>query len=251
MALAARGDYVEGLAEAERALIRARETNNLRSIGVAHLVLSGVCRLGGDSGEMLAHSCAAIDAAEESGDWLDVYVGHGLRAWAESRLGRHDAATASMARSKEVGQRLGGGLILSDVFTAAEAEIALNAGRVEDALALAEAAVAAATTVGNLFAEGLAHCTWGRALVAVDRPRWDEAVAHLAASLQALESGEDRLDAARTHLAWGQLCRDRGDIDGAREHLEQAAAQFEASALPAELERARAVLATLRSPAPR
>lgn len=50
-------------------------------------------------------SCAAIDAAEASGDWLDVYVGHGLRAWTESRLGRHDAAVASMARSKEVGGR--------------------------------------------------------------------------------------------------------------------------------------------------
>jgi tetratricopeptide (TPR) repeat protein len=249
MALAARGAYLEGLAEGERALARAREMNNPRSIGVTHLVLSGVCRLGGDTAGMLAHSCAAIDAAERAGDWLDVYVGFGLRAWAESRLGRHDAAIASMAHSKEVGQRLGGGIILSDLFTAAEAEIALNAGRVEDALVLAEAAVAAATTVGNLFAEGLAHCTWGRALITLDPPRRDEAVAHLAASLQALDSGGDRLDAARTHLAWGQLCRDQGDDDQAREHLEQAVAQFEASGLPLELERARAILATLSSPA--
>ena len=56
---------------------------------------------------------------------------------------------------------------------------------------------------------------------------------------------ETGLEAARTHVAWGQFLRDRGDLAAAHEHLERAAAQFEASGLTEELERTRRALADL------
>ena len=56
------------------------------------------------------------------------------------------------------------------------------------------------------------------------------------------------MEAVGSHLAWGSLCRDRGDLAAAREHWEQAAAQFEASGLVQELERIRTLLADLESP---
>ena len=144
-----------------------------------------------------------------------------------------------MAQHAAIAQRLGGQLVWNDWFAAASAEIALNAGRPAEAIALAQSALTSARSVGGIFAEGLARRVWGLALVAGDSPRWDEATEHLAAALQAFELGEAFLEMARTHVKWGLVCRDRGDIAAAREHFEQAAGQFEASGLAQELEHVR------------
>lgn len=48
--------------------------------------------------------------------------------------------------------------------------------------------------------------------------------------MQLLLSGEILVEVARTQVAWGLLCRDHGDMTSAQGYLEQAAAQFEASA---------------------
>jgi hypothetical protein len=50
-----------------------------------------------------------------------------------------------------------------------------------------------------------------------------------------LLSGESLLEAARTHVTWGLLYRDRGDLAPAQGHFLEAAAQFEASGLKGEL----------------
>jgi hypothetical protein len=73
----------------------------------------------------------------------------------------------------------------------------------------------------------------------------DGAEEHLAAILRCFEEGQAQLEAARTRAVWGHLLRDRGDLTAAREHLEKAAAQFEASGLTEELERTRHLLAGL------
>lgn len=90
---------------------------------------------------------------------------------------------------------------------------------------------------------GLAQRVWGQALMQL--ARWEEAEAHLAASVQTLLSGENLLEAARTQVAWGLLSRERGDQASAQGHLEQAVAQFEASGLTRELEMVRTYLAQL------
>jgi hypothetical protein len=59
--------------------------------------------------------------------------------------------------------------------------------------------------------------------------------AHLNASVQSFEHGENWLEAARTHAAWGSICRERGDEAAARSHLAPAAKQFAASGLTIEL----------------
>jgi tetratricopeptide (TPR) repeat protein len=100
-------------------------------------------------------------------------------------------------------------------------------------------ALAAHGNYARGVAEGLARRVWGLALVADDLPRWDEAAEHLAAALQAFELGEAFLEVARTHVAWGRICHERGDSAAALDHFEKAAAQFEASGLMEELERAR------------
>ena len=75
--------------------------------------------------------------------------------------------------------------------------------------------------------------------------RCEEAEMHLKASVQVLLSGEILLEVARTRVAWGLLCRDRGDSTAARGHFEQAAAQFKASGLTGELETVQSYLAQM------
>lgn len=195
---------------------------------------------------MLEASRAIIEAAEQSGDRVYIYAGLGYRAWAESRLGQHEAATESMTRSKAIARDLGPRLIVADWLAVANSEIALNAGRAEEVLALAEQALSVAKTVGSVFTQGLAHRVWGQGLFRLAAPRLDEAESHLTESLELLESGEAWLDAARTHLAWGELCQMRRDTTGARDHLEKAFSQFEKSGLSDRLARTRELIQQLR-----
>jgi tetratricopeptide (TPR) repeat protein len=142
---------------------------------------------------------------------------------------------------------LGRPLVHADLLAAANAETAYGAGHVRQAIDLAERAVGIAQERGAIFAEGLARRAWGQALAALAPPQWDEAEAQLAHSLRLLEAGQARLEAARTHEAWGAVCRDRGDIAATRAHWEQAAAQWEVSGLDHELARTQALIESLAS----
>lgn len=239
------GDYAAGLAEGLANLARARALNDPRGLTLSHVYLVWVSFLGGDLPRTREAAEATRPAADQSGDRLWLYLSLGFHAWTESRLGDPAAAEAIWASFQALGQSIGHGLPYQDWWAAAAAEIALGSGWVEEALGLAKQAVTFAHAVGGLFAEGVAERVWGQALAAVQPALWDDAVAHLAASLRCFEEGGARLEAARTHVAWGRLLRDRGDPSAARDHLEQAAAQFEASGLTDELERTRALLTNL------
>jgi len=239
MALATSGQYAAGMAQGERSLARAQEMKGFTGIAMSHICLSMISLMGGEIGRMLEESRTTVEVAEQSGNRFMAYLGYGFRGWAESRLGRHEAAMKSMAQSQAISQSLGGKLLLTDWLAAAHAEIVLAAGRVEEALTLAEEAVNIASSAGGLFAEGLAHRVCGQTLATLNPPRWDEAEMHFTASLHALESCEAIPEAARTHLAWGLLCRDRGDSITALKHFEAATLQFETAGLTRELERTR------------
>jgi tetratricopeptide (TPR) repeat protein len=150
----------------------------------------------------------------------------------------------SMEHAQRAGSRLGGQFAFQDTFAAVTAELLLAAGQVEEALARAEAVVELANEVGGILSVGIAQRVWGQVLAHLSR--WEEAEIHLVESWQTLLSGEILLEAARTQVVWGLLCRDRGDLVSAQEHFEQAAAQFEASGLTRELETVHRYLAQMR-----
>ncbi len=54
---------------------------------------------------------------------------------------------------------------------------------------------------------------WGEALARCSPPRLNDADEHFAASLRAREEGDSRLEAAHTHVAWGKMLRERGDVE--------------------------------------
>jgi class 3 adenylate cyclase/tetratricopeptide (TPR) repeat protein len=241
ISVVARGDYHRGVAEAQRALDRAQELHDQAIIGSNHILLCVTHVLNERMETLAAAAQEAVDAAERSGEQVILYAGLAFRGWARGRLGHHPAARRDLEQSNAIGAGLGR-LILSDWFAVARADIVLAAGSIDQALALARQAVGVAEQVGSVFTEGLAHRVWAQALAAATPPRWDEAEAHMATSLRALESGEARLPAAHAHLVWGQLCRSRQDTAVALDHLRAAADQFARSQLDEELRQARRLI---------
>jgi tetratricopeptide (TPR) repeat protein len=245
IALSMSGDCAAGVAEVQRALARSKEISSLRDIAMSNVHLSVAYIYAGDLPHGIEAGRKGAEAGQQSKERIFVCLGNAWRAWAEGRAGDFEDAAASMARSQAVIQEVSGQIIATDWIAAINAEIALGMGCFEDALALAERAISIAQKMGGIFAEGLARQVQGQALAALDPPRWGEAEAQLTEGLRLLESGQQRVEAARTHVAWGTVCRDRGDLAATREHWEQAAVQFEASDLLQELERIHALLSDL------
>jgi tetratricopeptide (TPR) repeat protein len=244
-ALAARGQYVAGLADLHEALDRARAIHYPTGIAASCSVLGFAHIFGGEPHKAVEVARTGADVAQGANEWVYVYSGCGVQAWAYARLGDYAAAEERVARRRETAERLGGRLVLAPVFAAADAELALQTGRVAEAITLAEALAATSRASGESLAVGLAERTWGLALAALEPPDWAGAEAHLATSLATFEADDSRLEMAHTHVAWAEICRAQGDPLAAQHRLDQAAAQFRESGLPWELER----IAALRSAA--
>jgi tetratricopeptide (TPR) repeat protein len=233
--LAARGDYRGGLAKVEHALTRAKELHLLSSVSLAYSLLANVHLMGGDVQQMLAASHAAVQIGVESSNILPTYSGYATGAWAESRLGQHAAAHASIAQAEAITKKFGGHFLIDDWLTAIKTELAFNEGKIEETLMRAEEAVNLARSLDSHFAEALAQRIWAQALAATNSSPWIEIEKHLARSLSLLEAGDARIEVARTHVVWGKLLQTRGESNAAHEHFEKAAAQFQTSGLSAEL----------------
>jgi tetratricopeptide (TPR) repeat protein len=247
VALTMMGHCRAGLIETQGALARAREMNSPTEVAMISLHLILIHLFSGDLPRAIEAGLQTVETAQRSGDQVYTYLGQGLLAWSQGRAGRFKAAQASMDRSQAAARELGRSLQLADWLAVANAEIALGMGRIEETLALAQEALRKAQEMSGTFTEGLARRVWGQALAALTPPHWDEAVGLMADSLRMLESGQSWLAAARTHVAWGIVCRNRGHVDAAREHWEIATAQWEKSDLPWELEKVQVLMATLPS----
>jgi class 3 adenylate cyclase/tetratricopeptide (TPR) repeat protein len=237
VAIAAGGDYERGLAVMRQGLDRAVELGGWNLIASTRTLLCAVYLVNERMHELAVAAREAIEASERSGEQVILCVGLGFRSWAEGRLGDHASALAGMERSRKIATGLGK-VLLGDWFAVARADVALCAGQVGTAVALAEEAVTAAKQTDDVFSGGLAHRVWARALAVAVPPQYGAAQAHLATSLELLESGRARLQAAHTHMVWGDICRDLGDFPAAIGHFGAALRQFTESLLEEESERA-------------
>jgi DNA-binding SARP family transcriptional activator/predicted ATPase len=241
------GRYDEGLAAIQRARAWAEEMEAATEISQGYHFLTSAYTESGDWHRSIEAARQTVETVNESGGPVYLYVGYFFQSWAACYARQYAAATASAAQAQRLVEHAGEPFIHRDWLAAVHALSAFGAGRIQEAVALAQRAVGVAQEVGGIFAEGLARRAWGQALAALEPPHWEEAAAQLAHSLRLFESGQARLEAARTHVAWGIVCRDRGDLDGARAHWERAVAQWETSRLDYELARTEALLEDLAS----
>ncbi|MBE3560315.1 MAG: AAA family ATPase [Ktedonobacteraceae bacterium] len=243
-ALAARGQYAAGVTQGQRAVERARQAGEIENHYGLHArhFLSIILMSGDDCSQALEANEQVVREAERIGDWLLVYWACAFRAWAEGRLGKHEEALQSLAHARTAGNRLGEHIMGQDLLEGVTAAVLLAAGRVDEALAHARATVELAREeVGSFLSEGIAERVLGQALA--HRSRWEEARAHLAASVQAFLAGEALLEAARTQMVWGLLCRDHGEEAEALAHFEQALARFKSAGLTRACQTAQEYLA--------
>ena len=183
-------------------------------------------------------------AAKEAEEWGYHCLAFGFQGWMEARLGQFEKAASSMRQHhKLLDEKFGGHFILADWIVVGRAELAFSMGQVQEAIDWAAQAATMAHAYGGIFPEGLARQVWGQALATHEQ--FDESESQLAESLRLFDLGQARLEAARTHAAWGTVCRERGNLAAARQHWEQTAAQFEKSGLARELEQTRELMATL------
>lgn len=236
VSLAMRGQTAAGLAQVERALARAEETQNAFGITQSRGFLMFVYFELGDVSRLLGESQRTIEAAARSGHSVYFALGLGFRALAESRLGRDADAQETLSQAYEVKAKYGAQVMMADWLAVISMEVLYNAGRIREALSHADETMAVAQSCGGIFAEGWARRIWAHALAKLESPPWDEAEKHFAESVRLFESGEARVQAARTHAAWGKLLGGRGEINAAREHLENAMTQFKESGLERELD---------------
>jgi class 3 adenylate cyclase/tetratricopeptide (TPR) repeat protein len=243
--VAGMGNWRQGLSEAQDALAKSDEFKSLTGIGVSQNCIGYAYFFGGELQRAMDAARAAVEAAEQSKDLIYHCVGYSLWAWAAGRMGQLDVAEEKMARSLEVAEKLGGKVIMGDVSMAARSEIALYRGNWNEAIALAQKTLEVAQMTGAVWSAGVAYRVWGLALVNLDPPRWEEAEKHLTDSISALEteSGRNQLEAARTHAAWGKVCRDRGNTATAHTHWEEANRQFTESEAFQEIRKVNELLA--------
>jgi DNA-binding SARP family transcriptional activator/predicted ATPase len=240
----AQWDYEAGLAEVLGVLERAQELNYLSEFVFAQLIVAGTYFLSGNALESALQTIIrCVENARQCALWGYVFIGLGWKGWIEARLGQLEAAETSMAEAQVVlHEKLGGQYVVADQITAARAELALIKGDFPEAIELAQTALSMAQASGNIFAAGIARGVLGQALARLEPLQWEQAEEQMAESLHLLESGQMRLYAARTRVAWGKMCRERGDLESARQHWLKAAAQFEASKLSEDLEQVQVLI---------
>jgi tetratricopeptide (TPR) repeat protein len=241
---AMRGEIQAALAQTSSALARVHELGTLAGVADSYVLSAMALMQAGEYAKALNAARASIEHAQQLGDQLVMYIALNWRAWAELRLGALDAASAGFSQARHVAAVVGGQLVFADWFKAAEAELELAVGAPENALARAQGALEFGQTVGSVYSKALAHRLCGQALIA--QRQFDAACEHWNEALQMLETGDARLEIARTRAVWGDLLARRGEFDSARAYFEQAAAQFEASGLTRELGAARQRLAELK-----
>jgi tetratricopeptide (TPR) repeat protein len=243
--LAMTGRYQEGIRRLEPLLPRAMELGSPQGVSLSHVYALYTHLAGGDVVKMIQHGQATIEAARRSEDLLLVWVAHWICAWGQALLGEHEAAEQNAEQARVLFEKLGRRGFISDWYLAIEAARVLRAGRPDEAVALTQKAIQRSRSIQGWFGEGLAQRTWGQALAASTPRPWTEARSRFAESARLMELCGAKLEVARTHRVWGTVCRNEGERDEARSHLEQAAAIFEACGNLQELKSVRALLATV------
>jgi tetratricopeptide (TPR) repeat protein len=222
-ALMAMGRYDAGRVQLDRGHARALELNNPELVAMSYAVRCSFFRTCGDWPETIACADKTVELAEQLKNPFFASVACAYKGWAQSYLGQDEAATANRARALELAATLKGPTMLSSWFAAADCEIALNAGRYQQAIERAQALLPRLKAAGEFLAEIVTERALVMARAIQDQGELDEP---MDTSRRVLTDSGNLLEAARTHLWWGRAGLLRGAAAVARHHFALAATQF-------------------------
>jgi predicted ATPase len=227
------GIALSGSGQRQRALIELRRAQQLAEAGnqpvhlVIYNVIAGVSSyVSGDWPATIEVFERAYAISQKTSEQLFAYIALDFMGWCKTHLGQHREAMELRARAVTMREAVGGGIV-RDWFDAAEAEILLNLGRTEEALARARAAADASRSADLPFSRAVAERLTGVAMARLGASPLDYEP-HLAASLLICAQHDQVINSAHTERTWAVLCQQRGDHAKAQEHAQRALAALRA-----------------------
>jgi hydrogenase-4 transcriptional activator len=219
----ARGEQSRAIALHNRALKQAEIAHDSRAIGLAHFYLGQCYRQVGDTAIVREHIAEAAAALHAAGDRRHLAMVHSLSAVMLAQTGRYEEANAALNQAERLASMLQAQDVLAMVF-GNQANVALIRHRHEQALALAERAVALHEGLGQGTGLSVALATLGQICVRLGLLDRAEAVLHRALDLRKARKFHETTGAVYDTLA--QMSLMRGDYEHAAEYLRQAAEAY-------------------------
>ncbi len=219
MSLVLLGRYREAVQELARVIGRARQVRKPNLLSASYLMAGTSHLIAGDWPRTLEHLEEVRSLATQTGDRLHLSLAWSGIGWACSQLGRHAEGEAAREAGRSISSAMGGKLVLDDWYRAGDAEMALNAGRIDEAFDLASELARSSESRGLLLSQGVAERV--RSDVLARRGQHEAADAAARAGIAALEKGGLYAPATRSRLAWALQRRARGDAAEAGELLRE------------------------------
>lgn len=219
----ARGEQSRAIALHSRALKLAETAHDSRAIGLAHFCLGQCYRQVGDMSIVREHIGEAAAALHAAGDRRHLAQVHSLSATMLAQTGRYEEAATALRQAERLATALQADDVLATVY-GNQAGVALIRHRYEQALALAERAVALHQGIGQ--GPGLSVCmaTLGQICVRLGNLERADAVLHRALDVRTAVQFHETTGAVYDTLA--QMSLMRGDYENAAEYLGRAAEAF-------------------------
>ncbi len=218
-----RGEQSRAIALHTRALKQAESAHDSRAIGLAHFALGQCYRKVGDMSIVREHIAEAAAALHAAGDRRSLAQVHSLSATMLAQNGRYDEAAAALNQAERLASAIQADDVLAMVY-GNQANVALIRHRHDQALTLAERAVAVHEAIGP--GPGLSRClaTLGQICVKLGNLERADAVLHRALDVRCAVQFHETTGAVYDTLA--QMSLMRGDYENAAEHLRRAAEAF-------------------------
>jgi DNA-binding NtrC family response regulator/tetratricopeptide (TPR) repeat protein len=219
----ARGEQSRAIALHTRALKQAESAHDSRAIGLAHFCLAQCYRQVGDLSIVREHIAEAAAALHAAGDRRHLAQVHSLSGTMLAQSGRYDEAAAALRQAERLATALQADDVLAMVY-GNQANVALIRHRYEQALALAERAVALHEGVGRGPGLSVALATLGQICVRLGHLERADVVLHRALEVRCAVQFHTTTGAVYDTLA--QMSLMRGDYENAAEYLRRAAEAF-------------------------
>lgn len=242
LARAARGMPLPALAALRDGLQQVDTAANLSAGSALSIVITTIYWIMQDWRAVLQTGEDAYARALRARDSLYQHLALAMCAQAHSELGDTQRARTLFEQSRALFQANQGQLFFADWTLAMYALTLFKLGELEAAREGIEQLIALAPVFGNLYSVGLARQLRAQIRAQVSPDETQALDDDMSAALELFIQCDARLDAARTRVAWGKILQARGKTRAAREHFEQAAAQFQASGFERELQEVRALL---------